>query len=208
MQFIDFQNKAKAYPLFTIADVLKWYPEAAKPNVLNQLNLWVKKKYLVRLKRGIYALSGYTIQDPFVLAEFLYHPSYVSLESALNAHGMIPDIPFQTTCVTLQKTAVFATKEYGSFFYHHTRPELFFGFHTIVAQEQYSYNMASPEKALFDYLYLKGRGAKSEEAFIKEMRLSIPDAFNCNNLKQWRALVSQQNKTFHKLVDMVLSLYD
>lgn len=203
MDYLTFRNQAKEYPLFRVADLQKWFPRADQRNILNQLNLWTRKGYLERIARGAYRLREYKIKDPFILAGFLYGPSYITLESALNSYGIIPDIPFSTTSAALPKTKVFRTREHGTFFYHHIKPGLFFGFKTV-AEGQYAYRIATPEKALFDYLYFRGAGIKNANGFIEELRLSLPRGFNLRNLKAWSGLVSPQKKTFHALIGALL----
>ena len=165
MDYLSLRKKAQNYPLFKVEDVFKWFPKAHRKSTLNQLNLWIKKGYLERISKGAYRLAEAEISDPFILASFLYGPSYISLESALNAYGIIPDIPFSTTSVALPKTKIFRVKSHGSFFYHHVKPELFFGFNTVggssSAYRHYSYRIASPEKALFDYFYFRAKKVKS-----------------------------------------------
>jgi len=204
MDYLAFRKKAQNYPLFKVEDVFKWFPKANRKGTLNQLNLWVKKGYLERISKGIYRLAEAEISDPFILASFLYGPSYITLESALNAYGIIPDIPFSTTSVALPKTKIFRTKNNGSFFYHHAKPGLFFGFHTAStpssAYHHYAYRIATPEKALFDYFYFRAKKVKNAAAFLEEMRLSLPKTFRADQLRKWSKLVSPKMKTFHALI--------
>jgi len=204
MTFNQLKNKAKDYPLFKLEDVFKWFPEAKRKTTLNQLNFWIKKKHLEEIKRGIYKISDYEIKEPFILANFIYSPSYISLETALNYYSIIPDIPFAITSVTINKTNAFKIKNYGSFSYSKVKPALFFGFKTILTEKSYSYNIALPEKALFDYLYLKGKKIKSTEGFIEELRLSLTKDFNWRNFKRWTELVSKKEKRFHQLIKILI----
>lgn len=208
MNYLAFYKKARTYPLFRVEDIFKWFPEARRQNVLNQLNLWVKRGYIERIARGVYNLADYEIGDSFILANFLYGPSYVTLESALNAYGIIPDIPFATTSVAMPKTKTFRTAKYGSFFYHHIKPELFFGFKIVRGSpplhSHYTYRIAIPEKALFDYLYLRAGKQANIDGFWEELRLSLPKNFHFSKLRQWSKLVSLQKKTFHILINSFL----
>lgn len=154
MTFNELKTSAKNYPLFKLEDVFKWFPEAKRGTTLNQLNFWCQKGYLENIRREIYKLTDFDI-DSLVLANFIYTPSCISLETALNYYSIIPDIPFVVTSVTINKTKNFRTKNYGTFFYAHLKPELFFGFQSVLVKKNYSYNIAWPEKALFDYLYLR-----------------------------------------------------
>ncbi len=207
MTFNELKDKFKNYPLFKLEDVFKLFPVAKKQTTLNQLNFWSKRGYVENIVRGVYKLSDFEIKDPFLLANFIYSPSYISLEGALNYYGIIPDIPFAATSATTNKTKKFKTKNYGIFYYHHLKPDLFFGFQSVLAEKKYAYNIALPEKALFDYLYLKAQKIDSPEGFLEELRLSLPKRFNWRNFKNWERLVSKKNKIFHKLGEVLIKKY-
>lgn len=208
MTYNEFKNKAKNYPLFKLEDVFKWFPAAKRQITLNQLNLWCQKGYLENIRRGVYKLADFKLPDPFILANFIYSPSYISLEGALNYYGIIPDIPFAVTSVTVNKTKNFKIKNYGNFFFNHLKPELFFGFRFVFVDRNYSYNIAQPEKALFDYFYFRGKGVDSVRGFLDELRLSLPKDFDCSKIKKWSKLISPTNKTFHKIIKAFISHYD
>lgn len=207
MNFLQLKEKAKNYPLFKLEDVFKWFPHAKKETTLNQLNFWTKKGYLERILKGIYKLSDFEIKDAFLISNFIYSPSYISLETALNYYSIIPDIPFAITSVTINKTKKISTQKYGIFYYHHLKPELFFGFKTILVEKNFSYNVALPEKALFDFFYLKAKKIESFEGFLKELRLSLPKNFNWKIFKEWAKLVSKRKKTFHQLIEVLIKKY-
>lgn len=207
MNYTSFLAQARTYPLFKVADVQKWFPEADKRAVLNQLHAWTLKGYIERMRRGIYMFRDNELRDPFIIAGFIYKNSYVSIESALNSLGIIPDIPFAVTCVSLAKTKTFRIKNYGVFLYQHIKSELFFGFSTIRVGENYSYNIATPEKALFDYFYLKGGKQDNPLGFLEEMRLTPYPAFNYREFGKWAELVSSRKKGFHILVKTFLNSY-
>ncbi len=207
MTFYELKEKAKKYPLFKLEDVFKWFPEAKKQTTLNQLNFWSQKGYLEKIRQGVYKIADFEVKEPLILANFIYVPSYISLETALNYYSIIPDIPFAITSVTTNKTKNFKIKNYGVFSYSHLKPLLFFGFQTILGDKNYSYNIALPEKALFDYFYLRARKVNSFEGFIEEMRLSIPQNFPWEKINKWSKLVSAKNKNFHQLVQTAIKKY-
>lgn len=207
MTFNQLKQKAALYPIFKLEDIFKWFPQSKRQTVLNQIYFWTKKGYLEKIRRGVYKITDYQIKDCFILANFIYSPSYISLETALNYHGIIPDIPFEVTSVTVNKTKVFHTENYGIFSYHHLKPDLFFGFDVIRGEKSYIYNMATPEKALFDYLYLRAKKIDSVEGFIEELRLSLPKEFNWLKFQKWSKLVSQKNKIFHQLTRLLANKY-
>ncbi len=106
--------------------------------------------HLVRLRRGVWALPGRV--DPLALPEYLTAPlpSYVSLQSALYLHGMVSQMPAVTYAVTLARTRRYATP-LGVVSLHHIQPAFFFGFED---RGDAGGRLATPEKALVDFLYL------------------------------------------------------
>ena len=112
---------------------------------------------LIRLRQGFYTFPTVTEHGdaPFYFANKIYAPSYISLESGLSFHGIIPEGVIQITSVTARKTKIFQNN-LGSYIYRSIKPDLMFGY--TIQQSTLSHRgsimMASPEKALLDYLYL------------------------------------------------------
>lgn len=126
---------------------------------------------IVRLRRGRW-LIGEGI-DPFVVPEALTAPTptYISLQSALYYHGMISQIPAVTYAVSLTRTTRYKNAA-GEFSLHHVAPEFFCGFELIGRS---MIKMATPEKALIDYLYLSlGRSRQ----FRALPELELPRSFS------------------------------
>lgn len=129
-----------------------------------QFSLWVKKGYLMRLKKGVYAfsrdrdkLSGERI------AFLLYQPSYLSLESALAWYGFIPEIVYACTSVSARTTRSFEN-DFGRFIYRHVKSDLFWGY-VEMKTDHGPYLLAEPEKALLDYFYLNLGRINTEDDF-------------------------------------------
>jgi len=106
--------------------------------------------HIVRLRRGVWAFRDRV--DPLALPEYLTSPfpSYVSLQSALYLHGMIDQVPAVTYAVSLARTRRYTTP-LGTVSIHHVEPGFFFGFDNAGASGG---RLATPEKALVDFLYL------------------------------------------------------
>ena len=104
-----------------------------------------------RLRRGLWALGPENV-EPFQLAPYLTapDPAYVSYWSALARHGMIEQIPRQVFVASLHEAEQIETA-LGSFSIHQLAPELFGGYGGT-AERGY---LATPEKALFDTVYLR-----------------------------------------------------
>lgn len=200
MKYNDFRLKFYDYPLFKYVDILKKFPHDNELTIKQNLKFWVKKGLLERVVKGIYKFKEVKIEDEFYLASYLDQNSYVSLESALSFYGMIPEYPFSITSVTINKTKKISTSK-GSFFYRKIKKELFFGFR-IISKDKYFYQMALPEKALFDFIYLNQKQIKSRDYF-QELRLFFPNFFSFKNF--FALLKLLKNK---KLVSDIKSYVD
>ncbi|MBU0722493.1 hypothetical protein KKA93_03495 [Patescibacteria group bacterium] len=177
MHFEELRKKIKDWPIFKIEDILKWFPETKTKILANQLYLWTKKGYIQRIKRNLYKFSEFKINDHFILANFIYPPCYISLETALNYYGIVPDIPQMITLITPLTTRRFKT-DFGNFFYHHIKKDYFFGWRTIKAKEKNCfYNVALPEKALLDFIYFNSKRL-SELFDFKEERFEFDKNFD------------------------------
>ena len=113
-----------------------------------------KQGYILCLRQGFYCFPEYLRQPnfAFVVSNYIYKPSYVSLHSALAFYGIIPEAITQITAVSSLKTASF-DNAFGRFSYMKMKPELIFGY----AQKPFanrSLLIATPEKAILDLLYL------------------------------------------------------
>ena len=107
----------------------------------------------------------------FFLANQLYQPSYVSLESALSYYGIIPEGVYAITSISSKKTQQF-NNPLGHFMYHHIDPELFGDF--VMQKDEFNnpVYIASKERAIIDFLYLRVDWARSydEDIFISSYR--------------------------------------
>lgn len=154
MNFEDFKKKTQQFPIILAKEALKF--EKNKQVMKNQLTRWEKKGLILKLRRGIYLLNPFDRKiDPskFYLANKLYEPSYISLESALSLYDIIPERTLSTTSVTTKKTARFENKA-GDFIYQHIKPCSFKGFILIHEDSGLEAFVAKPEKAVVDFLYL------------------------------------------------------
>ncbi len=135
-----------------------------------QLSRWAAMGYIHQIKRGLYVFNDQKSKlDPFNISFLLYEPSYVSLESALNYYGFIPEMVPVTTAVGTKTTRTFEN-EYGRFSYRHISPKLFFGY---VPRETAAgkYLLAEPEKAVLDFVYLNSTSIMSADD-IYELRIN------------------------------------
>jgi hypothetical protein len=140
-------------------------------DVRRQLSRWVKDGRLLQLRRGLYALAPpyrKVRPHPFLVANRLVRGSYVSLQSALAYHGVVPEHVPVTTSVTTGRPQR-RVNALGSFEYHHVRPDLLTGYRLERLGDGQDALVATPARALADLVRLVP-GADSE-AFLSELRL-------------------------------------
>lgn len=147
----------KRYFIFSLNDLLILFPKGDKKTIQNQLTEWVKRRYVSRLKRGLYELTekvppDAVIPDLFV-ANRLYSPSYVSLETALSIYNIIPEVAFGVTSVTTNVTRVFKNI-HGQFKYFSCQPKAYTGYR-IQEYSGFKVAIAEKEKAVVDFLYFR-----------------------------------------------------
>jgi predicted transcriptional regulator of viral defense system len=119
---------------------------------------YTQKNFFTKIRNGLYALSEKRPNLYFV-ANKVYAPSYVSLETALSYYGIIPETIYSITSVTTKAKREFEV--FGmSFTYTRIKREAFQGY-TTQKKDDKTFFIAEPEKALADYLYLVALGKKS-----------------------------------------------
>jgi len=104
MTYLQLERLIKQ-PIFTLVDVLRNFPDDSEQTVRVQLSRFGQRGLVKLFKRGLYSFSDRPV-DELELANRLYAPSYVSLETALNYHGIIPDVPLAVTSVTTTRSAL------------------------------------------------------------------------------------------------------
>jgi len=153
MNFLEFKKKIEELPYFETKELRLILGANFTSTTLVNLKNWMRKGHLIMLRRGLYVLSEMKNKtDAMIFATKIYPPSYVSMEMALSFYGIIPEAVFTVTSVTTRKTKEFKTP-IGNFSYQKIKKESFGGFETK-KQDEISFNLALPEKALVDFLYL------------------------------------------------------
>ncbi len=172
MRFSDFLQQFGQEPLIRSSWLATIGSSPAR--VGQTLTRWVKQGRLLQLRRGIYVLAEpyrKTPANPLYLANHLVTPSYVSLQSALAWHDLIPEAVPMMTSVTTGRPQRLLTP-LGSFSYRHVQPDWLRGFRTTEIDGQPVF-LATPEKALLDLVLLTPGG--DQPAFLRELRLQNLD---------------------------------
>ena len=138
------------FTLKTLRDVLGIKKESTLFSMIKKL---ARAGVLTKIERNKYLLEGGKVND-FISANFIYQPSYISFESALNFYGILSQFPYQISSATARKT-VEKTFQDKLFAYTHIKKDLFWGY-----EKKKDFLIALPEKALLDQLYLTAKGYK------------------------------------------------
>lgn len=135
-----------------------------------------------RLRRGLWTLQRDL--DPHIVPPYLTapYPAYVSLWSALARHGMIEQVPRRVFAASLARTQTVHTSV-GDFSIHHLVPELFGGYRG----EAGGAHVATPEKALFDTVYLLVPGGGK----VHLPELELPKGFREATLEEWAGRIER-----------------
>ncbi len=149
--------------IFTYADAAKF---SNNPNVFLVRASYCG--YVKKIARGVYFNSLFG-DKPRVeqIACFIRQPSYVSCEWALNYHGVILQVPVVCTVITLSasvgKRNVIKYDD-NIIEYSKISEHLFWGFERID-----DFNIATPEKAFMDTVYLRKRMPFFDEIEIEKL---------------------------------------
>lgn len=109
------------------------------------------------------------------------YPSYMSVWSALFNHGMIDQIPRAVYAVSMGRAK--KVRSAGTTFdVHHMCPALFDGYSGATGTRA---GVATPEKALFDTVYLLA----SRSADMSLPELELPDGFDAGAVWAWVELI-------------------
>lgn len=166
---------------------------------------------IIRLKRGLYVRSAEdgAMPVPFLIANHLYGPSYVSFQSALRHYGLIPERVYETQSMTIKHNRSFDTP-LGRFTYRSCGVDYFpIGIHQE-QEGQDTYLIASPEKALCDLL-LKTAGiavssSKKLEAYLaSDLRFEMDalGTFDVKLLEQCREHAAVKAELITHLINLV-----
>ena len=137
--------------VITSQQLREYYKNLADPKA--RIARDIKNGKLFPLVNGIYETDPNAFA-PY-LAQFIYGPSYISFDYVLHYQGLIPEAIYKTvTCATYNKKKIKTyTNKFGTFVYRDVPNAVFSLGVNVINDGVYSYQVATPEKALCDKLY-------------------------------------------------------
>lgn len=165
--------KLAPHGIFTIQDIAAVIPGSDNKRY-NLIKRAIAKKEIIRIRRGLYCLPQKYLKkhiNLYAAAEYIYGPSYISLESSLSWHGWIPEAVYTITSVSFNKSRDFETP-LGIFSYCHVPQKILYeSVERLTDKNGYIFFMAKPLKALVDYIYINKLDWESIEPLLKSLRI-------------------------------------
>jgi predicted transcriptional regulator of viral defense system len=184
MKWEDFLKKFAERPIFH-SSMLEIFPDDPH-HIQVQLSRWVDSGKLSQIRKEWYLIEKpYRLKEvpPPVIANTVVHPSYLSLEWALQYYGMIPEHVPNPTSITTNRGIRF-TAQQTLFLYHHVQSPFFTGY-TQTQYNDHALYVASPEKALMDKIYIFLQKNEFSLDWLRELRLQNLDLFDFNRFQSY-----------------------
>lgn len=176
-------------------------------NPRDKLARMVQNKECIPIIQGLYETDSST--PGYRLANCICTPSYLSFEFALSYHGLIPEAVYNFTSATFEKKKkkIYKTP-FGVFTYRDVPSAVYPYGITCFTEQGYAIQIASPEKALCDELYIQSPVASQGE--LKELmfdglridwdafcKLSVEDVaflngkYHCTNIQKLQKIMEK-----------------
>lgn len=138
------------------------------------LSRMLKKGDLKKVSRGLYVFDEIWRRKPLstiLIANKLVAPSYVSFETALSHHGLIPEAVYVTTSATIKREHKSFKTSFGDFTYHYIPQKSFPLEIENVMTPAGPELIASPIKALFDIVYIRRKNYENLSDIEDDLRI-------------------------------------
>lgn len=203
MTYLQFKEQWRKVGCFNIYQLRAWSEDFDRTN----LSRWVKRGYLVKLRQDWYAFSDILAEPDAAkyVAYKIYQPSYISLHSALSHYGIIPEVVSRITSVTTNRTTMYSNA-LGEYSYQTLKTEMYFGYNQVRLFSGGFYQIALPEKAIIDLLYLYPQ-YKTADALL-ELRFDewwMKEALNRERLISFAA--QSGIKCLQERVELLIKIY-
>jgi len=198
MKYIELFSELKKnkVSLFSLRDVENLFPKKKIKSLKNNLGRWVKMGFFFKLKRNLYEFvePGVELYIPDVyIANKLYSPSYVSLETALSIYGLIPDVAMGVTSMTTRSTREFKNK-HGAFSYRNCQKKAFTGYR-LTQYEGFKVFIADTEKALVDFIFFAVRRNNPLDFDRERFNKGIIIKLNWSKISKYSRLFNKKTAT-------------
>lgn len=176
--------------------------------VRQKINELLKVGIITRVKKGLYTFGPEYNLAPIrkeVLANLIYGPSCISMEYALSYYGLIPERVEIITSVTPKRDKEFDTP-LGQFTYRYLSAEKYpHGIEQIWLDANHPILIASPEKALCDYIVLNKiqNNSNIQEFLESDLRIDQNSwqRFNAQTLLKLNKYY--RNKTIENILEVL-----
>lgn len=168
-------------PVFTTAEVAE-LGDMDRSYVSRSLSKLADDGQVTRIRRGLWAVSGHPDFSPYAVVPYLFEEEdagYVSFFTALSQHGMIEQIPRLIEVATRINKKSLETP-FGTYEFHKLQEALYGGWKP--ADRRWSYLLATPEKAIFDAIYISVRKGRQ---FARFPELLLTADFSEEELLAW-----------------------
>lgn len=142
----------------------------------------VKNGNLIKIINGLYETNPNV--NGYLLAGSIYGPSYLSFEYALSYYGLIPEkvVTYTSATCNKKKKKIYENK-FGTFLYRDVPSYVYPLGIKIIQEGEYSYQIATPEKALCDKLYTLSQIQNMKElknVIFDDLRIDIEELSKLN----------------------------
>lgn len=131
---------------------------------------------LIRIRRGLYspteAMGCFKKPHSFELAQYIYGPSCISLESALSYHRLIPEAVYTITSVVGKRSKEFNTP-LGVFSYCQLPLHDLYTEVERIHEKEHTFYLAKPWRAVCDYVYYYRKDWDSFSPLLNSLRMNI-----------------------------------
>lgn len=199
--YVEFKNHFDKKPLISLVEIQKAFPKLDK----RRLTEWSKKGYIENVKRGFYRFTDQPLNQGtiYFIANKIYKPSYISLESALAVYQIIPEAVFSVTSISSLNTTQL-NSSVGNLTYNHLKENLFFGYE-LIERNGLTFALAKPEKAILDYLYLHSNFRSIEDFEGLRWNKEIIKSFDFQRFSDYLQLFNSKivSKRFQFLLNYI-----
>ena len=180
-------------PTFTDIDVDNLLVNRSTASRQALLKRAMAAKEIDRVRRGLYVLASQyrtSAIDLYAIASQVYKPSYISLESALSIHGLIPEEVKTITSGTFRRSRTFDTP-LGRFRYRKSIFYDLFSVEHVEVDRFQSYLLASPLRAFAELVSDPNLRLLSFDACLESLRIDPQELSNVLTMKQIEETLQQ-----------------